>query len=123
MVPSRSGGSAFAHVQQALRPAHAVLRLAPAVRANLGCEPRELEPVGRLDGRGVAARIHALAAQAAGLDELAGEAGLGEARAVGAERRERSSERGQGTRAGRSCAGVIDEWAHHMEHRRSAVRA
>ena len=80
-------------------------------------------PIGRLDGGGVATRIHALAAQAAGLDELAHEAGLGQARTVGAQRRERSCERGQGARAGRSRAGVIDEWAHHMEHRRSGVRA
>ena len=59
----------------------------------------------------------------AGLDELPRESTLGEARTVGAERRERGCKRGQGARTGRSCAGVIDEWAHHMEHRLREVSA
>ena len=117
------GGGALAHVERAVRAAHAVLHLAAAVAAHVVGQPHELDAVGGLDGDREVARLDALAAQAAGLDELAREAGLGQARAVGSERGERRCQRGQRARAGRSRAGVIDEWAHHMEHRRGCSSA
>ena len=117
------GGGALAHVEDALGATHAVLHLAAAVRGDLGRQPRELDEIGGLHRGGVVPGLDALAAQAPGLDELALETGLREARAVGPERRQRGCKRRQRARAGRSRAGVIDEWAHHMEHRRIGVSA
>ena len=64
-------GGALAHEQRAARAVHAVLHLAAAVAATSLGQARELDAVGGLDGAREVARLDALAAQAAGLDELA----------------------------------------------------
>ena len=117
------GGGALAHVEDALGATHAVLHLAAAVRGDLGRQPRELDEIGGLHRGGVEPGLHALAAQAPGLDEFPLQTGIRQSRAVGPERRQRGCKRRQSARAGRSRAGVIDEWAHHVEHRRIGVSA
>ncbi len=112
------GCGSLAHVQRPARALHPVLHLAAAVAAHVTREPRQLDHVRRIDGGGEIARLDALAAQAPGLHELAHQSRLGQPRAIRAERGQSCRQSGQRACARRSRAGVIDEWAHQMGHRR-----
>ena len=104
-----------------MRALHAVLHLAAAVAAHVVGEARELDQVGGLDGgaklRGSTPSLRRRPASTNSRIETR----LGQPRAVGSERGQSRCEGRQRARAGRSRAGVIDEWAHQRKHRRLAA--